>query len=158
VAAKLTELEEEHGGEEGVFSELDKVNKANVAARLKEIKDDKESSDEADVLNQWLKLNTEETDLKKRLKEAEAELDAMALAKYAKLSEAEIKTLAVDDKWLAALDATIHGEMDRISQSLTRRVKELADRYETPLPEIVRLVADLERKVTGNLNRMGFSW
>jgi len=32
--AKLAELEEEHGGDEGAFSELDKVNKANVAARL----------------------------------------------------------------------------------------------------------------------------
>ena len=39
----------------------------------------------------------------------------------------------VDDKWLAALDAAIHGEMDRISQALTQRVKELAERYETPL-------------------------
>jgi hypothetical protein len=32
----------------------------------------------------------------------------------------------VDDKWLAALGAAIHGEMDRISQALTQRVKELA--------------------------------
>jgi type I restriction enzyme M protein len=38
VTDRLTELEEEHGGEEGAFSTLDKVNKANVAARLKEIK------------------------------------------------------------------------------------------------------------------------
>ncbi|HJX18802.1 MAG TPA: N-6 DNA methylase, partial [Acidiferrobacterales bacterium] len=37
VSAKLAELEEEHGGEDGAFSELDKVNKANVAARLKEL-------------------------------------------------------------------------------------------------------------------------
>ena len=36
----------------------------------------------------------------------------------------------VDDKWLAALDAAIHGEMDRVSQQLTQRVKELAERYE----------------------------
>ena len=77
-----TELEEEHGGEEGAFSELDKVNKANVTARLKEIKGDKEAKDEAAVLNDWLKLNDEEADLKKRLKEAEAELDAKAYAKY----------------------------------------------------------------------------
>ena len=33
----------------------------------------------------------------------------------------------MDDKWLATLDATIRGEIDRISQSLTRRVKELAE-------------------------------
>ena len=38
VTARMTELEEEHGGEEGAFSELDKVNKANVTARLKEIR------------------------------------------------------------------------------------------------------------------------
>ena len=51
VTAQMTELEEEHGGEEGAFSELDKVNKANVTARLKEIKGDKEAKDEAAVLN-----------------------------------------------------------------------------------------------------------
>ena len=43
----------------------------------------------------------------------------------------------MDDKWLAALDAAIHGEMDRISQALTQRVKELAERYETPMPQMV---------------------
>ncbi len=50
VTARLAELEEEHGGEEGAFAELDKVNKANVAARLKEIEDDTEAKDEAAVL------------------------------------------------------------------------------------------------------------
>ena len=137
VTARLAEMEEEHGGEDGAFAELDKVNKANVAARLKEIKGDKDAKDEAAVLNEWLKLNGEEADLKKRLKDAEAALDAKAYAKYPKLTEAEIKTLVVDDKWLAALDAAIHGEMDRVSQQLTQRVKELAERYETPLPQMV---------------------
>ena len=158
VTARLAELEEEHGGEEGAFSELDKVNKVNVAARLKEIKGDKEAKDEAAVLNDWLKLNSEETDLKKSLKDAEADLDAKALAKYPKLTEAEIKALAVDDKWLAALDVAIHGEMDRISQALTQRVKELAERYETPLPHMVNRVTDLEAKVNQHIKRMGFAW
>ena len=43
----MTEMEEEHGGDEGAFSELEKVNKANVIARLKEIKGDKEAEEEA---------------------------------------------------------------------------------------------------------------
>lgn len=158
VTARLTELEEEHGGEEGAFAELDKVTKANVAARLKEIKGDKEAKDEAAALNAWLKLNTEEADLKKRLKEAEAALDAQAYARYPKLTEAEIKTLVVDDKWLAALDAAIHGEMNRVSQQLTQRVKELAERYETPLPRMAGRVAELEARVNHHLERMGFSW
>ena len=158
VAARLAELEEEHGGEDGAFGELDKVNKANVAARLKEIKGDKAAKDEASVLSAWLKLNTEEADLKKRLKDAEADLDAKAYAHYPKLTESEIKTLVVDAKWLAALDKDIHGEMDRISQRLTQRVKELAERYEAPLPRMVGRVADLEAKVNRHLERMGFAW
>ena len=158
VTAKLAELEEEHGGEEGTFSDLDKVNKANVAARLKEIKGDKEAKDEAAVLNDWLKLNADEADLKKRLKEAEAEIDAKAYAHYPKLTEAEIKALVVDDKWLAALYAAIHEEMDSVSQQLTKRVKELAERYEAPMPQLARQAADLEQQVRRHLQRMQFSW
>jgi type I restriction enzyme M protein len=158
VIARMTELEEEHGGEDGVFSELDKVSKANVLARLKEIRDDKEAKDEATVLREWLKLAGDETDLKKALKDAEAALDAKAYFKYPKLTEAEVKTLVVDDKWLATLDTAIHGEMDRISQGLTQRVKELAERYETPMPQQVRVVAELEARVNRHLERMGFSW
>jgi type I restriction enzyme M protein len=86
VTARMTELEEEHGGEEGAFSELDKVNKANVTARLKEIKGDEEAKDEAAVLNDWLKLASEEADLKKHLKDAEAVLDAKAYTQYPKLT------------------------------------------------------------------------
>ncbi len=157
VTAQKTELEEEHSGDEGAFAELDKINKANVTARLKEIKGDKEAKDEAAALKAWLKLANDEADLKKALKDAEAELDAKAYAHYPKLTEAEIKTLVVDDKWLAVLDRDIHGEMDRISQALTQRVKELAERYETPLPRMVNRVTELEAKVNAHLQRMGFA-
>ncbi|MDP2141752.1 MAG: N-6 DNA methylase [Gammaproteobacteria bacterium] len=157
-SASLTELEEEHGGEEGAFAELEKINKAGVAARLKDIKGDKEAQDEIAVLDQWLTLNTDEAALKKQLKDAETVLDAKAYAHYPKLTEAEIKTLVVNDKWLAALERDIHGEMDRISQALTQRVKELAERYETPLPQMTTRVAELEAKVNAHLKRMGFTW
>ncbi len=155
LTARITELEEEHGGEEGAFSGLDKVNRANVTARLKEIKGERESKEEADVLREWLKLSGDEADLKKSHKEAEANLDLLVYAKYPSLSEEEVKTLVVDDKWLATIAAAIHGEMDRISQTLTRRVKELAERYETPLPEVNSKVAELEAKVNTHLKRMG---
>jgi type I restriction enzyme M protein len=156
VTAKLAALEEEHSGDEGALAEIDKVNKGAVAARLKEIKGDKDAKDEAVVLNEWLSLNADEADLKRHFKEAEAALDAEAYARYPKLNEAEVKRLVVDDKWLAALDASIHGEMDRVSRQLTQRVKELVERYETPLPQRQRNVAELEEKVSHHLNRMGF--
>ena len=156
--AKIAELEEEHGGEDGAFSELDKVNKAEVTARLKVIKGDKDAKDEAEALNAWLSLSAAEAEGKRALREAEVDLDAKALAKYPKLTEAEIKTLVVDDKWLTAIAVAIHGEMDRISQALTQRVKELAERYETPLPQAAKQLAELEQAVNAHLEKMGFSW
>jgi type I restriction enzyme M protein len=64
----------------------------------------------------------------------------------------------VDDKWLAALDTAIHGEMERISQALTERVKVLAEHYETPMPQMVTRTTQLETNVNAHLERMGFSW
>ncbi|MGC2446234.1 MAG: type I restriction-modification system subunit M [Candidatus Sulfotelmatobacter sp.] len=156
--ARIAELEEEHSGEEGFFSDLEKVNKANVTGRLREIEHDKEAQDEAGVLDEWLKLTSEESEIKKKLKDAEADLDGKTYKKYPMLTELEIKTLVVDDKWLAALDIAVHGEMDSISKALSHRVKELAERYETPFPQMVTRVADLERKVDRHLEEMGFAW
>ena len=156
--AQRAELEEEHGGEEAAFSGFEKINAASVKDRIREIGDDSEGAEELRVLREWLRLAAEEATLKKAIKEDEAALDAQAYAHYTTLSEDDIKTLVVDDKWLAALDAAIHGEMDRISQQLTRRVKELAERYETSLPELNRRVAELEAKVSAHLERMGFAW
>ena len=156
--AQKTELEEEHSGDEGVFADMDKVNKGNINARLKEIKDDPEVKEEIKVLKEWLKLSDSESDLKKKIKVAEAELDAKVYTQHPKLSVDEIKSLVVDDKWFAALDTEIHGELDRISQSLTQRVKELAERYEATMPVLVESVVEFETKVHGHLERMGYSW
>ncbi len=157
LAAQLTELEEEHGGEEGVFSELDKLSKTTVAARLKEIKNDNEAKDEIEALNRWQSLYNQQADAKKSLKAAEVELDAKVYEKYPTLNESEIKTLVVNDKWLATLEAAFHGEMNRISQALTQRIKQLAERYETPVSLHVQNVADLEVEVNQHLTKMGFS-
>jgi len=158
VTAKLTELEDEHGGEDGAFSEFDKIDKDEVSAKLKEIKGDPESADEIAVLKRWLDLKAEEADLKRRLKQCGADLDAKAVAQYPKLSEAEIKTLVVDHKWMIALEEALHSELDRVSQRLTGRVKELAERYNAPLPQLASCATELETKVTSHLEKMGFSW
>ncbi len=90
------------------------------------------------------------------MKDAESTLDDKAYAHYPKLDDAAVKSLVVDDKWMAALETEIHGETDRISQQLTQRVKELAERYETPLPDLNRRVEELEAKVNRHLAKMGF--
>ncbi len=158
VSAQLTELTEEHSGEEGAFAELEKINKGAVSKRFKAIKGKPEYAEEAEVFQQWITLEKQQSGLKKAIKKAEVELDQLAYDKYSELSEDEVKTLVVDDRWLATLETAIHGEMDRISQALTQRVKELADRYEIPLPQMADRVAGLEETVNAHLKRMGFVW
>lgn len=154
----LEALEEEHGGEDGWFASLDKLNAAEVKRRIKEIGKSKDDAEELSALKQWLTLSEQEGELKKQVKTLDAALDAKAFAKYAKLSVEEIQTLVVDDKWLTALSITVQGEVERVSQALTRRVKELAERYDTPLPQLAANVSGLEAKVAGHLAKMGFAW
>jgi type I restriction enzyme M protein len=125
---------------------------------MKEIQGDKTAKEEVAVLGEWLELNGKEAELKKSLREAETALDAVCYARYPKLTEVEVKTLVVEDKWMAALDKAVHGEMNRISQTLTQRVKELAERYTTPMPQVIHQVAELETKVNRHLEGMGFAW
>ena len=157
-SSRLAELEEEHSGEEGAFSELDKVNKAAVNARIKEIRKDPEAAEELAVLREWLELSDEEAATKKALKAAEAELDNQAYGRYDSLTEAEVRELVVQGKWLASLEQTVAAEVERVSQALTGRLKELGERYGEALPEISQRVEELEARVAGHLERMGFAW
>lgn len=154
----LTELEEEHSGEDSVFSGFDKINAAAVRDRIKEIGKDADAAEELAVLKQWQSLADREAGLKKKLKALEVELDAKAYARYPKLTVDEIKTLLVEDKWLAALAATVSGELERVSQTLTSRVRDLALRYESPLQVLVDEVATLSARVEAHLRKMGAVW
>ncbi len=115
-----------------------KLTKASVKARLTEIKDDKEAADERKLLKAYLALIEQEAAANKKVKDAQKALEAKVAAQYGKLTEAEIKTLVVDDKWLATLAAAVQTELDRVSQALTGRIKQLAERYATPLPSSPR--------------------
>lgn len=153
-----TELEEEHSGDDAVFSGFDKINDKEVKSRVKEIGHDADAADELAVLKLWLALLEQASALKKRIKTLDAELDAKALARYATLTPDEVKALVVDQKWMAALDAAVHGELDRVSHALTGRVKDLADRYGRTMSELVSRAHDLEARVAGHLAKMGFVW
>lgn len=162
VLAEMQALEEEHGSEDGLFAELVEdgelsINDARAKVRLKDIKGDKAAAGEAFALGEWLKLSTRDKKLKKAVKEAEAELDDLAYAHYPHLNAAAVRALVVDDKWMASLEARIGGETARVAQALTRRVKELGERYTDTLPGLTERVVDLEAKVAGHLARMGFA-
>ncbi|MCX6235837.1 MAG: type I restriction-modification system subunit M [Bacteroidetes bacterium] len=159
ISLQIEELEEEHGGEEGSFADLEKVNKANVQKRLKELsRDDSDVEEERNVLKTYLKLSEQEAEANKKVKEELAKLNEKLLSKYDVLTEEEIKVLVVEGKWMNTLTADLHSEMQRISQRLTQRIKELTERYESPMPQVTYEVEELEGKVSAHLQKMGFVW
>lgn len=151
----LTELEEEHGGEDSVLGSLEKIAKVEVNARLKEIKGDVESKEEIAILIHWLDLAERETALKREVKAQEVALDELAYAKYPKLTAGEIKTLVAEDKWMAWLSAVVQGELGRVSQTLTGRINELNERYVTTLPKLSEESDRLSALVDRHLKKMG---
>src|SRR5262249_31945598 len=91
-----------------------------------------------------------------KLSDAQEKLTDQVAAKYPKLTEDEIKALVVDDKWLGTLASAVQGELNRVSQTLTGRIRQLAERYTTPLPELANEVNRLAARVAGHLQKMGF--
>jgi len=162
ITTQKEEMEEEHSGKEGVLEELKsdkgKLSKGRIQKRVKEIGDDLEFTDELDILKTYLNLLEQEITAGKKIKNAQKILDAKVTAKYPLLLEAEVKTLVVEDKWIAALWEDIEGEVENIAQNLTCRVKELAERYNDPLPKLKEAVENLDVKVDAHLMRMGFEW
>jgi len=156
---QLEEMAEEHGGEGGLLEEAkndkDKLTKASATARMKEIKTDKDAADERQELQAFLSLLEHEAVLSSSIKVAQGALIVKVAAKYEQLTETDIKTLVVDEKWIATLATAVQGELDRVSQTLTGRIRELAERYESPMPQIVDEVAALSAKVDDHLRKMG---
>ncbi len=66
--------------------------------------------------------------------------------------------MVVEDKWLARLQTNVDQGLECISQTLAQRIRELAERYETPLPKLEDDVATLSAKVEAHLKKMGAVW
>ncbi|GAC13222.1 type I restriction-modification system subunit M [Aliiglaciecola lipolytica] len=146
------------GSEDGLLVEAlndkDKITKASVAARAKLATD----ADEIKALKQATKLFNAEAAAKKAVKEAQETLDLAVFSQYPKLNIDELKALIVDDKWLATLQANIVAEIERVTQQMANRVKQLEERYSTPLPKLAKSVDSLSDKVAGHLKAMGLEW
>ncbi len=162
---QLDELKEEYSGEEGLLAEViegegdkQKITAKAVKDRLKEIGKDPLYREEREVMKAYAALLDKQKDTKDQRKAAQVALDLKIDAKYPKLSESEIKTLVVEDKWLDHLATAVQGELDRVSQTLTGRLRELAQRYATPLPELLNEVEKLSARVEDHLKRMGAVW
>jgi type I restriction enzyme M protein len=157
ITAALVNLEEENSSDEGAFAQLEAITYARVSERLKEVAVN-EAEAETAVLKQWIASSVKYAETKKRLRNTENDVDANALARYPSLTKDEIQTLVVNDKWLTTLEGAIRHEIDRVSQQLTFKINELADRYGVQLSQLLTQSADAEARVAGHLEQMGFSW
>lgn len=159
---QLIEFIEEQVGEEdllaGARNVNDKITQKSVNDRLTYLKETAGDPDELVVVARCLALFKAEASAKKALKAAQEALDRAVFKHYPTLDEAAIKTLVVQDKWLAMLQAGIKTEIERITQQLAERVKELEERYAEPLPALEASVEALSEKVAGHLRAMGLVW
>jgi type I restriction enzyme M protein len=62
----------------------------------------------------------------------------------------------MENKELSIVHAQL--SIDRVSQTLTGRIRQLAERYTTPLPKLEDEVEVLAAKVAKHLKRMGAVW
>lgn len=114
--------------------------------------------EELDVLYEYLQLMKAETEKTDAHKQTVNNLYKSVIEKYAKLTENEIKTLVVKDKWLAKIRVSIENETKQVAQGFTGRVSELEKRYAQPLPELEREIDEFSAKVGEHLRKMGVDW
>lgn len=160
--SRLDELTEEQTGDDGYLKDYlndkDKVVAKQVTARVKELKKAKTDSEEARVLSSWLELSDTLKKQSKLVKELNTALDIALKEKYPEMNDKEIKELLVNRKWYYDLFAGIKALYVTASHSMANRITELAERYETTLPELEQEVSEYESKVRTHLERMGFQW
>jgi type I restriction enzyme M protein len=113
---------------------------------------------ELDVFHDYLGLMDEESHLSKEINETLRDMEGKVTKKYSVLSIDDIKNIVVDNKWMASIEKLVQTEIDRISQRLSGRIKELAERYENTLPELNTEINKLEKSVNTHLKEMGFTW
>ena len=156
---KLEEFVEKHTGEDGLLEDATndkgKVTKVSVKVRLKDVQGEPESDEERGVLTCCLALIEGESKAGTAVKNAQVELDRKVLARYTTLTETQIKTLVVEDKWFTSIWLAIEDEVQQITQHLAERVKVLEERYAHPLSELEQEVKELGARVGEHLRKMG---
>ena len=160
-ARELEDFIEEHTGEEGALvdaaNDKGRVTKTSAVARLRAMRAEPGSSHERQTLERCIALIATESKASRAVREAQTDLDAQVLAHYATLSEREIKSLVIEDKWLANIRAAIEAAVERLTQNLAARIQEIDGRYARPLPELERDVEAFSAKVSQHLARMGIA-
>ncbi|MEU7582193.1 class I SAM-dependent DNA methyltransferase [Streptomyces sp. NPDC041068] len=155
----VEEYVEEHAVDDGLLAEAmedGKINKGLASSRLKDARQEgADAEDEIGALTHLIKLYTAEAKAKKAAREAEAALDLATLEKYGELTEDDVKTLVLDDKWQAAVTTRVTLEVEALTLALVARIQELGGRYATTVGALQSELERIEARVAANLAAMG---
>jgi type I restriction enzyme M protein len=140
-----------------VFAQFEKLNKAAITKRIKQIPLLSESLDaETKALyEKYVALQDKLSEEKDSLKEMMPEMYQKVKAKYESLTEKDIRHLVVDCKWRGILTARTDTLLTDVCQKMTTDMIALRDRYAHTLPNIENRVNDLREKVNASLESMG---
>lgn len=161
------ETETEEGGvlfeyitkaEEGKESDDSKVKleKKRLATDFKKLKKRQPHEAETKRLAEYFDLEKEKKATAAKVKILLAELDALEKAKYSALTVEELKRLIVREKWLYTLESGIQEIYTVVSNRLSERITELADRYAETLSDLTAEGETLEAAFFANLKEMGY--
>jgi len=135
------------------FNSKGRITKNELKAALKEEGQDKETLAK---LKEYENLLDREDKAKENLKNATDALTTRLIEQYRKLDDQIAQDLIIN-KWVKAIEESINSELNRVINVFVKRLIELEERYETPLPEIEKKRETLSKSVQKHLETMGIS-
>ena len=130
---------------------------ADVKKAIKNAKTDGTTKEDLEILKLWESTYTKKEGYVSQWKQKRTALTEAIVAKYANLTEDEIKTLVVERKWLASVVGGCEALMQNVTHQIASDVTTLVERYEVTLGTTESKVNDLEQEVLRSLKEMGFT-
>ena len=155
INSRMAELEEEQSDEDGLFTDIEKINKSTINAKIRDLKQDKDSDEEINFLHQWIELYNQQSDMKRKLKTLSMDIDEEIFKFYPSISDDLLRTIVVLNKWIDSIEKFNFGIVEIINISLHKRIKDIVQRYEQPLTFIDNKVKVIEIKIGNHLRNMG---
>jgi len=154
----VEEYAEEHGSDDGLLADAvndkGKLTQAAVKDALKAARavDDDETIKCAEAAIELLRA---ETARKQEAKDVQTALDTATLTRYGDISEEDVQSLVLDDKWAATIRNCVAAEVNSLTLDLVTRIQQLGERYAETVGALDAELEKLEARVAAHLAEMG---
>lgn len=156
VASKVQLIDSFLEEQQELFDNFEKVNESVIKKAVKDAAKLNFGKDEVEAFKKYLDLCKQKKEASKKLSDLQAALTDKVLARYAALSEEDIRRLVVEKKWMGAVMSSCMEEMQQVTQQLSAAITAVSARYERTLPSLEADAQRYEEEVNGYLKEMGF--